>query len=80
MLLNQLLPAVTKDLNDPLIHYKEYFLANRPDGPQKLGMEMFPKLIQVGCLSCYLVNAFFFLSTLVDSVGKDMSLPLIRLC
>ncbi|XP_027363049.1 E3 ubiquitin-protein ligase UPL4 [Abrus precatorius] len=61
-LLNELLPGGAKDQNDQLMLDKESFLANRPDLLQRLGMDVFPMLIQVfnsgaslyvchGCLS-----------------------------
>ncbi|XP_061351347.1 E3 ubiquitin-protein ligase UPL4 isoform X2 [Gastrolobium bilobum] len=61
-LLNELLPSLAKDQNDQLVLDKESFLANHPDLLQKLGIDVFPMLIQVfnsgaslhvchGCLS-----------------------------
>ncbi|KAK2455061.1 E3 ubiquitin-protein ligase UPL4 [Trifolium repens] len=46
-LLNELLPGLEKDQNNQLALDKESFLANHPDLLQKLGMDVFPMLIQV---------------------------------
>lgn len=46
-LLNELLPGLEKDPNNQLALDKESFLANHPDLLQKLGMDVFPMLIQV---------------------------------
>lgn len=48
ILLNELLPAVTKDHNDPFILHKQCFLASHPYLLQNLGMDVLPQLIQVG--------------------------------
>ncbi|KAL2323294.1 hypothetical protein Fmac_027673 [Flemingia macrophylla] len=61
-LLNELLPDRAKDHNDQLVADKKSFLDNRSDLLQRLGMDVFPMLIQVfnsgaslhvchGCLS-----------------------------
>nr|KYP43929.1 E3 ubiquitin-protein ligase UPL4 [Cajanus cajan] len=61
-LLNELLPGRAKDSNDQLVVDKESFLDNHSDHLQRLGMNVFPMLIQVfnsgaslhvchGCLS-----------------------------
>ena len=51
-LLNELLPAIGRDLNVPLNMEKEAFLESRPDLLQKFGMDLLPILIQVGSLIC----------------------------
>ncbi|KAK7267606.1 hypothetical protein RIF29_20284 [Crotalaria pallida] len=61
-LLNELLPGIAKDQSDQLVLDKESFLVNHPELLQKLGLDVFPSLIQVfnsgaslyvchGCLS-----------------------------
>ena len=51
-LLNELFPAIARDLNAPLNSEKEDFLVNQPDFLQNIGMDLLPILIQVGSLLC----------------------------
>ncbi|KAL6998251.1 E3 ubiquitin-protein ligase upl4 [Sarracenia purpurea var. burkii] len=46
-LLNEIFPAIARDLNVPLNLEKEDFLLNQPDFLRKFGMDLLPVLIQV---------------------------------
>ncbi|CAJ1968460.1 unnamed protein product [Sphenostylis stenocarpa] len=80
-LLNGLLPDQTKDQNDQLLLDKESFLESHPDLLQRLGMDVFPMLIQVfncgaslyvchGCLSV--------MYKIVNSSKSDMLVELLK--
>lgn len=49
-LLNELLPAIDRDLNVPLNSNKEDFLVNEPNFLQKFGRDLVPILIEVSSL------------------------------
>lgn len=49
-LLNELLPAIARDLNVSINSDKEDFLVNEPNFLQKFGMDLVPILIEVGSL------------------------------
>ncbi|XP_068492520.1 E3 ubiquitin-protein ligase UPL4 isoform X2 [Phaseolus vulgaris] len=80
-LLNELLPDRTKDQNDQLVLDKDSFLDKHPDLLQRLGIDVFPMLIQVfnsgaslfvchGCLSV--------MYKIVSSSKSDMLVELLK--
>ncbi|KAK7355709.1 hypothetical protein VNO80_14969 [Phaseolus coccineus] len=80
-LLNELLPDRAKDQNDQLVLDKDSFLDNHPDLLQRLGIDVFPMLIQVfnsgaslfvchGCLSV--------MYKIVSSSKSDMLVELLK--
>ncbi|KAI7997085.1 E3 ubiquitin-protein ligase UPL4 [Camellia lanceoleosa] len=84
-LLNELLPAIVRDLNVPLNMEKEAFLESRPDLLQKFGMDLLPILIQVvnsganlyvcyGSLSVINKLVYFNKSEMVIELLKDTNI------
>ncbi|XP_058771102.1 E3 ubiquitin-protein ligase UPL4 [Vicia villosa] len=80
-LLNELLPGLDKDQSNQLAMDKESFLANHPDLLQKLGMDVFPMLIQVfnSGASLYVCHGcLFIMYKFVCLTKSDMLVELLR--
>ncbi|CAK8571548.1 unnamed protein product [Lathyrus sativus] len=80
-LLNELLPGLDKDQSNQLALDKESFLANHPDLLQKLGMDVFPMLIQVfnSGASLYVCHGcLFIMYKFVCLTKSDMLVELLR--
>ncbi|KAK7337028.1 hypothetical protein VNO77_17586 [Canavalia gladiata] len=84
-LLNELLPAMTKDHNDPLMLEKESILANRPELLQKVGKDVLPQLIQMfnvdaslhvchGSLSVVYKLVYFIESDMLEELLSNASI------
>ncbi|CAL5207195.1 unnamed protein product [Lathyrus oleraceus] len=80
-LLNELLPGLDKDQSNQQALDKESFLANHPDLLQKLGMDVFPMLIQVfnSGASLYVCHGcLFIMYKFVCLTKSDMLVELLR--
>ncbi|GFY93356.1 ubiquitin-protein ligase 4 [Actinidia rufa] len=84
-LLNELFPAIARDLNAPLNSEKEDFLVNQPDFLQNIGMDLLPILIQVvnsganlyvcyGSLSVINKFVYFSKSEMLIELFKDINI------
>ncbi|PSS23680.1 E3 ubiquitin-protein like [Actinidia chinensis var. chinensis] len=78
-LLNELFPAIARDLNVPLNSEKEDFLVNQPDFLQKFGMDLLPILIQVVNSGANLYVCYGSLSVINKFVHFSKSEMLIEL-
>ncbi|KAG4996143.1 hypothetical protein JHK85_027582 [Glycine max] len=78
-LLNELLPVRAKDENDQLMLDKESFLDNSPDLLRRLGMDVFPMLIQVFNSGASLYVCYGSLSVMYKLVSLSKSDMLVAL-
>lgn len=80
-LLNELLPSLDNDQNDQLVLDKKSFLTTHPDVLQKLGMDVFPMLIQVfnsGASLCVCHGCLSVMYKLVCLTKSDMLVELLE--
>ncbi|XP_014491916.1 E3 ubiquitin-protein ligase UPL4 isoform X2 [Vigna radiata var. radiata] len=78
-LLNELLPDRAKDQNDQLVLEKESFLDNHSDLLQRLGIDLFPMLIQVFNSGASLFVCHACLSVMYKIVSSSKSEVLVEL-